>query len=468
MAIASPAASAVRLPIGFAIRLHEDVVVGKTLSRGARLLRLDPAVLSAIQGRHLVVHDELSARVAERLLDLDLAVPELRTAGPFGLADLTVVIPVHDDTKGAERVLGHLAGGVACVVVDDASPDPGPIADVAERSGADFARLDVNMGPAVARNVGASRVGTTLVAFIDADVTVSTDDLAKLLGHFADPGLAAVAPRVLAAEGSRWFQQYERSAGGLDLGASPAAVRNWSSVAYVPSACLIVRMEAFGRGFDEDMRSGEDVDFVWRLLASGRRVRYEPSVVAVHAQRPTVSAWAKRQFFYGMSAAPLAERHGVLVAPAVLTPGQAGLVASMLLLKGRGRLVSLLLALHVSSRTWRAAGEGSAVKVQAASSVLQMTLRQGAGLVVHHGVPLSIAVILTSRRARRAIAVIGVVEGLAAWCRTDRSAGVAKFIVARRMATAAYGFGVWWGAARTGSWRAVLPHLVRTPRRRPS
>jgi len=460
-----------RLPDGFTIRLHDDVGLGTSFSRDARVLTADPRVREALDGRGLVVRDDLTAAIAARLLDLDLAVPVLDgnaedRSGPFTLDDVTVVVPVLDDAARVDRLLDGLTGSVVCVVVDDASRDPEAIAKVAARHGAQLVRLDRNVGPAAARNHGLRHVATPLVAFVDADVAVAPDDLGALLPHFTDPALAVVAPRVRAAAGQRWFQRYERAEGGLDLGPVPATVRGWSAVAYVPSACAVARVDRLGRGFDEGLRSGEDVDLVWRLLADGHRVRYEPAVVVEHAQRATAWGWAGRQFFYGTSAAPLARRHGEQVAPAVLTPAQAALLASLVLLRGRGRALGVVPAVLVARRAWRTVpDELFPVRARLAAAVLTMTARQGVGLVVHHASPVSLGAAVLSRRARRTLLVLGTGEAVVAWARSDRSLDPVTFAAARRVSTGAYGLGVWWGAARAGSWRAVLPHVVRQRRR---
>lgn len=461
----SPAGPKPRLPDGFTVRLHDDVAIGRLISRGTRVLRVHPTVRAALKGRSVTVSDLTSATVAERLLDLDLATPEPSPLRPYGLDDLTVVIPVLDDAKSVDRLLTNLVGQVTCIVVDDASRDPSQIAEVAVRHGATLIRLDCNRGPAAARNIGLARVTTPLVAFVDADVTITANGLADLLSCFADPGVVAAAPRILAKQGDRWFQRYERTVGSLDLGARPATVRGWSEVAYVPSACLVARAESIRDGFDESLRSGEDVDLVWRLLAAGHRIRYEPGVVALHDQRREVLPWAARQFFYGTSAAPLVERHGTLAAPAVLTPLQVALLVSLLVTRGRSRVVSVVLALLVAAASWRAtSGERLLVRTRVAGAVVSMTLRQGVNLVVHHGAPASLASTLVSRQARRMVVAVGIVEGMAAWRRSDRTVSPWSFVAARRFSTAAYGCGVWWGAARTGVWRAVIPHVIRRNR----
>ena len=79
------------------------------------------------------------------------------------------------------------------VVVDDGSADAAALADAA--GAATVVRRD-NGGPAAARNTGVAHVDTPFVAFLDADTRPPADWIERLGGHFDDPRVAAVAPRV--------------------------------------------------------------------------------------------------------------------------------------------------------------------------------------------------------------------------------------------------------------------------------
>src|SRR5260370_22856861 len=63
------------------------------------------------------------------------------------------------------------------------------------------------------------------------------------------------------------------------------------------------------------MQVGEDVGFVWRLGASGWRVRYEPAATMGHQHRVRLRAWFARRKDYGTSAAALELRHPGAVRP---------------------------------------------------------------------------------------------------------------------------------------------------------
>nr|WP_244633596.1 mycofactocin biosynthesis glycosyltransferase MftF [Aeromicrobium sp. CFBP 8757] len=445
--------------------MHDDVVPGAVLRRGTRVLRMSPAALAMMSGGTVTVTDAGSAALAGRLLDLDLAVPVLDEVGDDVaalLAQVTVVVPVRDRPAGVDRLLSSLRPALRCVVVDDGSIDARALADVAERHGAELLRLDVNRGPSAARNAGLRIVSTPLVAFVDSDVEVTADAVAGLVAHTADPALAAVSARVRSRGGQRWFERYEDAHGSLDLGPVPATVRPWSAVSYVPTACLLARVDALGAGFDEAMTSGEDVDLVWRLLGEGRRVRHAADVVVWHHGRTTLPSWLGRKWFYGTSAASLSRRHGELVTPAVLTPGAAALIGAALVQRRWASAIAAGVVARMLATT--PGGVTPTERVAIVAGSVRTTSAQGAALALRHWWPVAAAACVVSRRARRFVAVAGAADAVVARARADTTLDVGRFALARRLDDVAYGTGVWSGAARDRSVRCLLPQWI-TPRR---
>src|SRR6185436_3124944 len=100
---------------------------------------------------------------------------------------------------------------------------------------------------------------------------------------------------------------------------------SWAS-----TACSVARVAAIADGFDESMRVAEDVDFGWRAVADGWRVRFEPSVSAAHEHRAAFGDWFVRKLQYGTGAHPLAVRHPQSVAPAIVAPWSAALTVALL------------------------------------------------------------------------------------------------------------------------------------------
>ncbi|MCW2841756.1 MAG: mftF [Aeromicrobium sp.] len=459
-------AAASRLPDGFGVRLHDDIRVGTFLVSGTRVVRVSDEARRMLRDREMTVTSTRSSELASRLLDLDLADPVLHAVLRPSIDELTVVVPVRNYAHGVDRLLSTLGASVRCIVVDDASDDARALAGIVGRHGAHLVRLDANAGPAAARNRGMADVETPFVAFVDADVTVLPGVLERLLQHLVDPALAAVAPRVVSNASTSWLGRYEHAFGLLDLGPRAGTVRQWSPVAYLPTACLVARVADLGEGFDTGMRTGEDVDLVWRLDRDGRRVRYAAEVTVTHDVRESLPGWLVRKGFYGQSAAPLARRHGARMAPAVMSPVAATAVAGLLVQRRWSLAVSVVCAAVTARSTWN--GTPSDLPRRQRAAVLPATLHgmigQTTGLLLRHWSPLTVAVSLRSRRMRRAAVVVGLIDGLVAHRRSGVRLDPVRFIAARRAEHLAYGIGVWSGAIRERSTACLRPHWLRVRR----
>ena len=314
-----------RLPDGFAVQVDRRVRVlgdGSALLGGSptRLLKLAPAAQDMLADGRLKVRDEVSAQLARTLLDATVAHP--RPAGGPSHRDVTVVIPVRDNASGARRLVSSLRG-LRVIVVDDGSSSPIEPEDfVGAHCDIEVLRHAHSKGPAAARNTGLAACTTDFVAFLDSDVVPRRGWLEALLGHFCDPTVALVAPRIVGlAQTENLVARYEAVRSSLDLGQREAPVLPYSTVSYVPSAAIICRRSAIRDvgGFDETLHSGEDVDLCWRLIEAGARLRYEPIALVAHDHRTELRDWIARKAFYGGSAAPLSVRHPDKTAPVMIS-----------------------------------------------------------------------------------------------------------------------------------------------------
>ncbi|MFD0905413.1 mycofactocin biosynthesis glycosyltransferase MftF, partial [Actinomadura sediminis] len=354
-------------PADFPIALDEGTSLwsgGRVATGGApwKVVRLADAArprIAALRragGRGLADPSPVGRAVARPLLDHWLA-PPVPAPRP-GPHEVTVVIPAYGRADELERCLAAVEG-LPVIVVDDASPDPRPLRRAAGAAGARLVRHAVNRGPAAARNTGLRLVETPLAALVDSDCRPEAGWLDVLVPHFDDPRVAAVAPRVRPDPGDRrLLARYETARSALDMGVRPALVRPGGRLGFVPTATLLVRVAAVrdlgsGGAFDEGLRLGEDVDFVWRLGDLGWNVRYEPDARVAHTARLRPVDWARRRHEYGTSAADLARRHPGRLAPA--RPSMWNLAVLGLLARGRPGLAAACSAVAAARRAPRLA-----------------------------------------------------------------------------------------------------------------
>jgi mycofactocin system glycosyltransferase len=237
-------------------------------------------------------------------------------------------------------------------------------------------------------------------------------------------------------------------------------VQPLSRVAYLPSAALLVRRSALGSGFDERMQVAEDVDLVWRLHADGWRVRYEPAAAVRHDHRTALRPWLRRKAYYGTGAAPLAARHGSDVAPLVLTPWTAALMVALLAQRRWSLPVAGLVLVAVTARNARRLPDDEH-PVRTAASLTALgaaaTVQQTGSALTRHFWPVAALLALRSPRARRAVLVAGVADAVVEHRRVRPDLDPLRFLVARRLDDLAYGAGLWAGALRARSPRALVP-----------
>lgn len=465
-----------RLPDGFAVQVDRRVRVlgrGSALLGGSptRLLRLAPAAQSMLSDGRLEVRDAVSAQLARTLLDATVAHP--RPVGGPSHRDVTIVIPVRDNIAGLKRLVASLRG-LRVIVVDDGSQIPVCQEDLrlAHCCQVEVLRHSVSRGPAAARNTGLAACATDFVAFLDSDVVPRRGWLEALLGHFCDPTVALAAPRIVGmADSDHPVARYEAIRSSLDLGACEAPVVPYGKVAYVPSAAIVCRCSALRElgGFDEGLRSGEDVDLCWRLVDTGSRLRYEPIALVAHEHRVTPRDWVARKAFYGRSAAPLSVRHPDKTAPMVIS-GWA--LAGWILLSFRSRLGSLV-ALAIASLIGRRVATSMRGPDTAHWDVAVVTVRgqaaaglQLASAICRHYWPIALVAACVSQHCRRVVLLAAISDGVVDWlrharCDSDdvRPLGLPAYLLLKRVDDLAYGAGLWGGVLREGNLAALKPQI---------
>lgn len=438
-------------------QIRDDLLIG---GMPRRVLRLGPSGVAALaELRRGTVRTANGAALARRLTDAGLAHPRpARGESP----SVTVLIPAHGRAAALAACLTAVGTAHPVLVVDDASPDPKAIAKVAASHGARLIRRGTNGGPAAARNTGLAAVHTDLVAFLDSDCVPSPGWVDALAGHLADPMVAVVAPRIVAAPGAP-----NGARNALDLGRRPARVAPGTAVSYVPTAALLARRAALldvgdgtgGDCFDPALRYGEDVDLIWRLHGAGWRVRYEPAVRVAHVEPATWPRILARRFSYGSSAGALSRRHPDAMAPLILEPWSAAALAA--LLARRPGLAALALggAVADEARVRRAAG----IDVGAVGAVADRTLKtwRATGTYATQFLAPVLLAGLTRKPTRFPAAALLAAGPLYTWWRTRPAADLVACAAGHVAEDVAYGAGVVAGSARSRTVRPLLPIRAR-------
>jgi mycofactocin system glycosyltransferase len=476
------------LPAGFGVDIDRSVRFfrGRSVMVGGHPGRVITLTSRGVSGLEALVAggpaSDQDRRLGGRLVDAGMAHPRPPAGGTCGdRSTVTIVVPARDRGQALDRCLASLDGSdgldgpvpPAVVVVDDGSDDPVAVAAVCRRRGARVVRRPGNGGPAAARNTALGVVDTDLVAFVDSDCTVTAGWLAALLPHFADPEVVAVAPRVLpehppAGARDTTLSRYRTARSPLDMGPDRGEVGPGRLVRYVPTAAMVARRSALERGFDIQLRVGEDVDLVWRLLDRGWRVRYEPASTVHHREPSTWSGLLSRRFRYGTSAGPLSARHPGRLAPIELRPWPT--LAAVAALAGRPRMTAVATATGAAVLFRRVRAYGLPPRL-----AVRWSVEGAAWTVVGLGraatvlaSPLLLVGLGRGRRSAAACALLLLAPPATDWWRRRPALGPAHWLAASVSDDVAYGAGVWVGCLRARSFGPLVPALHRERPHRPS
>jgi GT2 family glycosyltransferase len=213
---------------------------------------------------------------------------------------VSVIVPVHNGGVNLQRCLQGVAASTRppdeAIVVDDGSTD-GSAAHAAALGARVVTTAAGPRGPAYARNRGAEVATGDVLVFVDADVVVRRDALARLAAVLADE------PDVAAIFGSYDDEPPARSAVSLYKNLLHHYVHQHGKreAGTFWAGCGAVRRTVFltAGGFDESYTqpSIEDIELGVRLRQAGHRIRLCPEMQATHLKRWTLASLWRTDIF---------------------------------------------------------------------------------------------------------------------------------------------------------------------------
>ncbi|MFM7317326.1 MAG: glycosyltransferase [bacterium] len=217
---------------------------------------------------------------------------------------LSIVIPAYNAAADLNACLDSLIGQIPVsheiIVIDDASTDD--TAEVARQYGVRLFQKSTKSGPASCRNWGVHEARGHWVFFIDADVTVHRETIARALSHLkAKPALVALFGSYddrphdpgLVSQFRNLLHHHVHQSGQFAANLKPAHTF-WTG-------CGFIRRDIFLQfgGFDYwryKKPAIEDIEFGYRLSSAGHAIGLARDVLCKHRKRWTLRSMVRTDF----------------------------------------------------------------------------------------------------------------------------------------------------------------------------
>jgi len=208
--------------------------------------------------------------------------------------ELSFVIPAYNEDRSIGNVIDSIQKSIASlnyeiIVIDNGSTDK--TVDIAESLGAQVHSLSRHT-VSYARNRGAEMAKAEVIAFLDADVRITTkwgEEIIRKLDYIRTGSVLTGSRYAIPDNPTRierdWFL--------------PLSMKD---VSYVNGGNLVLGKETFVviGGFDESMVTAEDYEFSMRANRKGIVVENNPRLEAIHDGYPKdITEFIGREFWHG-------------------------------------------------------------------------------------------------------------------------------------------------------------------------
>ncbi|MGA7877688.1 MAG: glycosyltransferase, partial [Desulfoferrobacter sp.] len=200
---------------------------------------------------------------------------------------VSVIIPVYNARphigRAIDAVMNSAYRPCELIVVDDASTDGS--AEVARTCGATVIAMEHQSGPAAARNRGAGMAKGDILLFVDSDVLIETDTVARIVEDFSKHDIAAVFGSYDdEPEAKNFLSQYK------NLCHHFVHQQSCTEAATFWAGCGAIRRDVFDTadGFDEQRYSKpsiEDIELGYRIKRLGFRILLDKELQVKHLKK---------------------------------------------------------------------------------------------------------------------------------------------------------------------------------------
>jgi len=230
---------------------------------------------------------------------------------------VAVVVPAYNEEKVIVQTIASLLASdhperFEIIVVDDGSSDA--TYRLARDTFADEPRVRVftkpNGGKPAALNFGLAKTRAEVVVALDADTVFTRDTIVKLVRHFADPRIGAVAGNAKVGNRinllTRWQALEYITSQNLDRRAFDAL----DCITVVPGAVGAWRRELIEQaGGFTDLTLAEDADLTLAIRKLGYAIVYEDEAIALTEAPDTVRGFIRQRFRWMFGTMQVAWKH---------------------------------------------------------------------------------------------------------------------------------------------------------------
>ncbi len=215
----------------------------------------------------------------------------------------SVLIPAHNEesviVQTVTSVLASDLQDLQVIVIDDGSTDAtGRLLDEHFSSDPRVHIIhQINRGKPAALSAGIAHANTEIIVTIDADTEIEPDAISKLLRHFSDPQVGAVAGNVKVGNRSRWLTRWQALEYITSQNMEKRAFDLLNCITVVPGALGAWRrtaVEAAG-GITADTVA-EDADLTIAIRRLGWRVGYDEEAIAWTEAPETAGVLIRQRF----------------------------------------------------------------------------------------------------------------------------------------------------------------------------